>query len=162
MESEASRALGEFLSADELRARVAALEPCAALDLVEGPPFDAPGYDWAYHTHQYVAEASALIEQAAVLLAKLAQANDRTDLARHALAQGLGALPGNEVLYRQRMQLEHDAGTLAGVKAAYEELRAMLADFDSEPTESTQNLLRSAGKSVSHGHEFSKTTQPIN
>ncbi len=108
-----------------------------ALDLIEGPPFDAPGYDWAHHTHQYVAEASALIEQAAELLARLAQADGNTDLARHALVQGLRALPGNEVLYRQRMQLEHDTGNLAGVAAAYAELMAILADLDAEPSEST-------------------------
>jgi len=113
-----------------------------ALDLIEGPPFDAPGYDWAHHTHQYVAEASAMIEQAAALLAKLTQADGDTDLARHALVQGLRALPGNEVLYRQRMQLEHDAGNLAGVKAAYAELMALLEDLQAEPSESTTQLIQ--------------------
>jgi len=111
-----------------------------ALDLIEGPPFDAPGYDWAHHTHQYVAEASALIEQAAALLAKLAQADGNTELARYALVQGLRALPGNEVLYRQRMQLEHEAGNLPAVHAAYVELLSYLADLEAEPSESTIDL----------------------
>jgi len=123
-----------------------------ALDLIEGPPFDAPGYDWAHHVHQYVAEASALIEQAAVLLAKLAQADGNTDLARHALVQGLRALPGNEVLYRQRMQLEHDTGNLAGVKAAYAELVRLLQDLDTDPSEITvetyEALIKTACQTV--------------
>ena len=113
-----------------------------ALDLIEGPPFDAPGYDWAHHTHQYVAEASSLIEQAAALLAKLTQADGNTDLARHALVQGLRALPGNEVLYRQRMQLEHDAGNLVGVKATYDELRGLLEDLETDPSVTTEALLQ--------------------
>jgi len=117
-----------------------------ALDLIDAPPFDAPGYDWAHHTHQYVAEASALIEQAAELLAKLAQADGNTDLARHALVQGLRALPGNEVLYRQRMQLEHDTGNLAGVKAAYEELSDHLAALEADPSEATGNLLHTLAR----------------
>jgi len=134
----------------------------SALDLIEGPPFDATGYDWAHHTHQYVAEASALVEQAAVLLAKLAQADGITDLARHALVQGLRALPGNEVLYRQRMKLEHDAGNLAGVKAAYVELSGLLEDFEEEPTEVTVRLYHrltgasaGAGGGAAHGSPVS-------
>lgn len=119
-----------------------------ALDLIEGLPFDAPGYDWAHHTHQYVAQASALIEQAAVLLAKLAQADGNTNLARHALVQGLRALPGNEVLYRQRMQLEHDTGNLAAVKAAYEELSNQLSELESEPSEATGDLFRTLARPV--------------
>jgi len=123
-----------------------------ALDLIEGPPFDAPGYDWAHHTHQYVAEASALIEQTAVLLAKVAQADGNTDLARHALVQGLRALPGNEVLYRQRMHLEHDAGNPAGVKAAYAELVRLLQDLDTDPSEITvetyESLIKTACQTV--------------
>ncbi len=39
------------------------------LDLVEGPPFDADGYDWA-HTSNLVNEAEDLIERAAYLTGK--------------------------------------------------------------------------------------------
>jgi len=109
-----------------------------ALNLVEGPPFDAVGYDWAHHIHQHVAEASALIEQAAELLARLAHADGDTDLARHALVQGLRALPGNEVLYRHRMQLEYEAGNTPGVQSAFDGLVAYLSELDCDPSDITR------------------------
>ena len=92
-----------------------------------------------------MAEASALIEQTTVLLAKLAQADGNTNLARHALVQGLRALPGNEVLYRQRMQLEHDTGNFTGVTAAYDELMDLLGELAAEPTTLTDTLLMTLG-----------------
>ncbi|MDQ6837457.1 MAG: LysM peptidoglycan-binding domain-containing protein [Actinomycetota bacterium] len=110
------------------------------LDLVEGPPFDAAGYDWAHYTLQYAAEASDLIERATLRVVKLAAGAGETKTARHALVQGLRGLPGNELLYRARMTLEHCAGNLAGVKAAYVELLSSLADLDTDPTEPTVQL----------------------
>lgn len=111
------------------------------LGLITGPPFDAPGYDWA-HRDQDVAEASALIEHATLRLVELAREAGDTDLAREALLRGLRGLPGNEELYRSRMRVEHDAGNTAGVKRAYDELVTYLADFESEPSASTTALLR--------------------
>lgn len=112
----------------------------AGLGLVEGPPFDAPGYDWAHHGDQWVAEASTLIERAALLLVELA--SDAGDLAaaRAAVMQGLRGLPGNEPLYRARMCLEHQAGNLAGVRSAYDELVALLDDLEMEPSTTTDAL----------------------
>lgn len=75
MESEASRALGEFLSADELRARVAALEPCAALDLVEGT------------RRRVSAEAEAIT---GVRCQVLLDCQERNDLTATQLAKRLG------------------------------------------------------------------------
>jgi hypothetical protein len=113
-----------------------------ALALVEGEPFDAPGYDWAHHDHQYVAEASALIEQAVDHLVDLTTQAGDVDVARDALVRGLRGLPGNEVLYRARMRLEHDAGNLAGVKSAWDELVGYLDDLYTEPSEATELLYR--------------------
>ena len=111
------------------------------LALVEGQPFDAAGYDWA-HRDQDVAEASALIEHAAVQLVDLALDSGRIDVARDAILRGLRGLPGNEELYRCRMRVEHHSGNLAGVSAAYEELVTYLADLETEPSPSTTALYR--------------------
>ena len=52
------------------------------LELVEGPPFDADGYDWAHHGTQDVAEASSLIERSAAQLVELALNVDDVEHAR--------------------------------------------------------------------------------
>jgi hypothetical protein len=109
------------------------------LALVDGQPFDAAGYDWA-HRDQDVAEASALIEHAAVQLVDLALDSGLVDVARDAIFRGLRGLPGNEELYRCRMRVEHHSGNLAGVSAAYEELVTYLADLETEPSPSTAAL----------------------
>jgi hypothetical protein len=120
-----------------------------ALMLVNGPPFDAVGYDWAYRD-QDVAEASALIEQATEQLVDHALDAGLVDVARDAIVRGLRGLPGNEELYRCRMRVEHRAGNLAGVTAAYEELVTYLADLDTEPSPATaalfHDLVRPAGR----------------
>ncbi len=120
-----------------------------ALQLVSGPPFDAVGYDWA-HRDQDVAEASTLIEQATEQLVDLALEAGQVDVARDAIVRGLRGLPGNEELYRCRMRVEHRAGNLAGVTAAYEELVTYLADLETEPSPSTaalfHDLVRPAGR----------------
>lgn len=120
-----------------------------ALTLVTGPPFDAIGYDWA-HRDQDVAEASTLIEQATEDLVALALDAGQVDVAREAIVRGLRGLPGNEVLYRCRMRVEHHAGNLAGVTAAYEELVTYLNDLETEPSPATSalfhDLVRPAGR----------------
>lgn len=109
------------------------------LELVCGPPFDAAGYDWA-HRDQDVAEACALIEHATEQLVELALDTGLIDVARDAIVRGLRGLPGNEELYRCRMRVEHHAGNLPGVSAAYEELVTYLADLETEPSPSTTAL----------------------
>lgn len=109
------------------------------LELVTGPPFDAVGYDWA-HRDQDVAHASALIERAAQNLVDLALDAGLVDVARDAVTRSVRGLPGNEQLYRCRMRVEHHAGNLAGVSAAYDELVAYLADLETEPSPATTAL----------------------
>lgn len=123
------------------------------LSLVNGPPFDGNGYDWAF-VSQEVAGANTLIEQAAVRLAELAVEAGAHDVAREAITAGLRGLPGNEGLYRRRMRVEALDGNKAGVAAAWHELCAHLAEFDMEPSTATTDLYRElvgsrSGQSVS-------------
>ena len=113
------------------------LRECLAL--VDGPPFDAAGYDWA-HRDQDVAYASTAIEQAAETLVKLALEADLVDVAREAITRGLRGLPGNEPLYRCRMRVEHHAGNHSAIVAAYDELGVYLADLDAEVSPATTAL----------------------
>jgi hypothetical protein len=110
-----------------------------ALSMVEGPPFDAVGYDWA-HRDQDVAEAARVIEQAVDRLVALALEAGQHDLARHAISRGLRGLPGDEHLYRLRMRLEAHAGNTRGLVSAYEELCVYLADLEAEPSPTTTAL----------------------
>ena len=115
-----------------------------ALDLIDGRPFDAPGYDWA-HEQQEHARACDAVETLARQTVDLALAADDLGLARYAVEQGLRALPLNEPLYRARMSLEAQAGNLTGVKQAYNELTQLLADvggddFQFGPSTRTTNL----------------------
>lgn len=107
---------------------------------MQGPPFDSPGYDWAYRD-QHVADASTLIEATVERLVNLALDAGELDIAREAIVKGLRGLPGNEPLYRLRMTIEHTANNLAGVQAAYDELSTYLADLDTEPSSGTSDLL---------------------
>lgn len=121
-----------------------------ALDLIDGPPYDAAGYEWA-HRDQDVAYASTAIEQTAELLVQLALDADRVDVARDGLVNALRGLPGNENLYRLRMRVEHHAGNHTAVAAAFGELSVYLADLDSEPSPLTTALFHEL-TSVRHVH----------
>lgn len=111
-----------------------------ALGLVEGRPFGAAGFEWAFREGQFGATASQLIEDASLHVARRATESGDFDMARRAIRRGLHGLPGNEVLYRARMQLEADAGNTAGVQQAYKELVQQLLDFDEQPSEETVEL----------------------
>ena len=111
----------------------------AALQLIEGPPFDAPGYDWA-HRDQDVTDAGRTIEAAVDRLVSLAADTGRHDIARDAIRRGLRGLPGDEHLYRTRMRLEARAGNMRGVAAAYDELIVYLQDIEAEPSPLTTAL----------------------
>lgn len=115
-----------------------------ALELVEGQPFDAAGYDWA-HQKQHHAYACELIESTAIRLVDLALDAGRVDVGRRAVSQALRALPGNEPLYRSRMRLEAAADNSSGVCVAFDELASVLAElsddgFEFEPSGRTVRL----------------------
>jgi DNA-binding SARP family transcriptional activator len=116
-----------------------------ALDLVDGVPFDAAGYDWA-HEQQHHARACSLIETATLRLVDLAIDDDDPATARHALNQGLRALRVNEPLYRARMKLEAHIGNHTGVRTVYNELTQLLNELADdgetyEPSGRTRALL---------------------
>jgi hypothetical protein len=116
-----------------------------ALDLVDGVPFDAAGYDWA-HEQQHHARACSLIETATLRLVDLAIDDDDPATARHALNQGLRALRVNEPLYRARMKLEAHIGNHTGVRTVYNELTRLLSELADdgetyEPSGRTRALL---------------------
>lgn len=119
------------------------------LALVDGPPFDAAGYDWA-HRDQDVAYASTAIETAVETLVELALEAGVVDVARDGITRGLRGLPGNEQLYRCRMRVEHHIGNHAGIINAYNELTIYLADLDTEPSPVTTALF----------HELSRRSRP--
>jgi nucleoid-associated protein YgaU len=117
----------------------------AAMDLVRGVPFDAVGYDWA-HEQQHYADACELVERAALTIVDLALDLDDVTAARHAVSQGLKALRVNEPLYRARMRVEAHCGNHAGVRAAYDELVALLNELSDgadsyQPAAATTALL---------------------
>ena len=126
-------------AADEMSSTEAMSALRDALSMVEGPPFDAVGYDWA-HRDQDVAEAARVIEKAVDHLVALALEAGQHDLARHAISRGLRGLPGDEHLYRLRMRLEAHAGNTRGLVASYEELCVYLADLEAEPSPATTAL----------------------
>jgi DNA-binding SARP family transcriptional activator len=116
------------------------------LELIEGAPFDLPGYDWASE-HQYHAEACAGIEGAALQLVGLALQAGQLDIARRAIEQGLRAVPANEPLYRERMKLEAHAGNHTAVRQAFAELQHQLDELgggidDFEPSPETIALAK--------------------
>lgn len=107
-----------------------------ALDLIDGPPFNADGYEWA-HVSQLVAEIEARIERAALDLVNLELEAGDVEEARRAVMQGLRALPGNEVLYRERVRIEETAGNMTAARSALMELIYYLEDLGTEPSNGT-------------------------
>ena len=103
------------------------------LSLVYGEPFDDAGYEWAID-EQLPFRAAELIETAAVRAVELALSADDVVSAREAVARALIGLPGNEVLYRARMRIEHHANNQAGVRSVYAELRSVLQELAVTPT----------------------------
>jgi DNA-binding SARP family transcriptional activator len=100
----------------------------AALESIRGVPFDAVGYDWA-HEQQHYADVCELVERTALTVVDLALDLDDINAARYAVSQGLKALRVNEPLYRARMRIEAHCGNHTGVRAAYDELTALLDEL---------------------------------
>ncbi|WP_040492317.1 LysM peptidoglycan-binding domain-containing protein [Ilumatobacter nonamiensis] len=110
-----------------------------ALDLVNGPPFDAPGYEWS-HQHQHHSRACGLVESTALRLVDLALDAGALASARRGVTQALKALPANEPLYRARMRIESAADNPSGVAAAFDELASLLAEMSEDGVEFEPSL----------------------
>jgi hypothetical protein len=109
--------------------------------LIAGPPFDAKDYSWAHDQH-FVSEATEVVAEATIELVDRALELDMIDVARQATRRAFRSLNCHESLYRARMKVEHHAGNLPGVRAAYDELCRELATVDSQPAKPTDDLLR--------------------
>jgi len=107
-----------------------------ALDLIDGSPFNADGYEWAY-VCQLVADIEARIERATLDLVALELEAGDVEEARRAVMQGLRALPGNEILYRERIRIEEAAGNTKAARSALMELIYYLEDLGTEPSTGT-------------------------
>jgi len=114
----------------------------AGLRLVDGPPFDGPGFDWAYQAGMDIVDAELLVERAATRLVDLALDLGHIDLAREAVAWGLRGVPGNEVLGRRGMWAERCAGNTPGVHAAYRHLLTFLDRLGLDPDPDTTMLYK--------------------
>ena len=125
---------------DELVRRSEQLSSNAAIDalrdalaLVDGEPFDEAGYEWAdlgIRPHEQIVEAAARLFELAYEAGDLA-------MARQALVQGLQGVPGQEELYRLRMQLEHRCVGPSAVHGVFDDLTHQLDALDCEPSEET-------------------------
>lgn len=114
------------------------------LDLVDGVPFDSAEYDWAFETQDH-ATACELVEAATLRCVDIALNLGDLTAARHAVTQGLRALPMNEPLYRARMRVESASGNADGVRQALGELTTALGgsspgDVDQRPCAETVRL----------------------
>ena len=95
------------------------------LDLIDGVPFDSAEYEWSFETQDH-ALACETVEAATLRCVEIAMNLGDFDSARHAVTQGLRALPMNEPLYRARMRIEAASGNPNGVRQALGELGAAL------------------------------------
>ncbi|MGH9010467.1 MAG: hypothetical protein ACRDYF_11580 [Acidimicrobiia bacterium] len=94
----------------------------AALELVRGVPFAAVhGFHWA-PSEGLVGHAEATVVDVAHRMAQLCLEADDPAGAQWAAHHGLLASPGNEVLFRDRMEAAHAAADPAGVEAVMDEL----------------------------------------
>jgi DNA-binding SARP family transcriptional activator len=107
-----------------------------ALDLIDGPPFNADGFEWA-HVSQLVIDIETRIERAVLDLVALELDAGDVEEARRAVLQGLRALPGNEILYRERIRIEEAAGNMKAARSALMELIYYLEDLGTEPSTPT-------------------------
>jgi hypothetical protein len=94
------------------------------LGLVRGIPFEGTKGGWTWtDLENWSSRLSALASDAAHIVAQWSLERGDVQRALWATAQGLRAAPGDEVLYRDRMQAHDRAGNLAGVEAVMQELR---------------------------------------
>jgi hypothetical protein len=140
----------------------------AALDLVEGAPFDGPaGCAWAV-TGGELAGALELIERTAFLLTERSITVGEFGRARASISKTMRRVGPNEQLTRTLMRLEDAAGNAAAVQDAYGDLSFDLGDLSGPsdfviPTSGTTTMLetRESPAEVAAGVEFAETDHPV-
>ena len=119
------------------------------LDLIDGVPFDSAEYDWSFETQDH-ATACETVEAATLRCVEIAMNLGDLVAARHAVGQGLRALPMNEPLYRARMRVEAAAGNPDGVRQALSELTSAIgASCDGVPAQPEAETVRMARSLIS-------------
>ena len=99
-----------------------ALALAGILNLVGGQPFQSRGgYEWAF-SEGTVAYAERVIGEACHLAVELAIEAGELGLASQAIERGLNALPGSELLYRDRMVVAHARGDRSEIDRTFREL----------------------------------------
>ncbi|SDZ32402.1 LysM domain-containing protein [Amycolatopsis xylanica] len=112
-----------------------------ALSLVTGMPFSSiphGRYVWSSWIQREMTDA---IVDVAHAIADASQKTGSLAAARKALARGLQADPASEILYRDLLRVEHQAGNLAGVKETADKLAGLAADLDVDLDEETSELV---------------------
>lgn len=99
------------------------------LAMIRGIPFEGTkgGWQWTF-TEGHAARLASFAADAAHLVAQWLLQRGDVQRALWATSQGLRAAPGDEVLYRDRMQAHDQAGNKAGVEGVMEELRRTVED----------------------------------
>ena len=105
----------------------------AALELVEGPPFNGAGtgYNWA-HTEGIITHAIVAVDNTAHRLAQLALQADDPDQATWAARKGLTATGACEECYRNLMRAAIAQDDRTALEATFDELLAVV-DADQGP-----------------------------
>src|SRR5439155_6374259 len=94
------------------------------LGLIRGIPFEGTKGGWTWLALEGVTNGlSSVASDAAHIVAQWSLQQGGVQRALWATAQGLRAAPGDEVLYRDRMQAHDSAGNMAGVEAVMQELQ---------------------------------------
>jgi DNA-binding SARP family transcriptional activator len=130
-----------------------------ALDSVVGRPFDANrGYAWV-HANGAASYAEALVADAVHVLATNLSSRGEVDAAVRAIAIGLRASPGNEILYRDLIVAHDQVGDARAVENAMRDLLQTLestdpySDLQPETLALYERVLRSAPtKTPSHSN----------
>ncbi|MGH9153147.1 MAG: hypothetical protein ACRD03_12275 [Acidimicrobiales bacterium] len=99
------------------------------LGMIRGIPFEGTkgGWQWTF-TEGHAARLASLAADTAHLVAQWLLERGDVQRALWATSQGLRAAPGDEILYRDRMQAHDQAGNRSGVEAVMEELLRTVDD----------------------------------
>lgn len=93
-----------------------------ALGMVRGQPFDVSrGYEWAF-AESFVTRAAIAIAEVAQRLGEIALDDGDSSTAEWAASRGLVAAPGDEGLYRIRMQAAKASGNTSAIRQIFNEL----------------------------------------
>lgn len=112
-----------------------------ALEMVRGQPFESilhGRYLWADVIR---AEMIGAVVDVAHTLAVWHTESGQVAEARRAVAKGLQAEPGSELLYRDLLRAEHRAGNRAGVLTAANRITAINDALDTDPDPETEQLI---------------------